>query len=234
MVVLPLPVGPVTRMMPSGRAIISFSSVAAARRRSPSSSSGTMPFCRSRMRSTMFSPWMVGCAGDAEIDLAAGNGQRDATVLRRARFGDVHAAHHLDAHRHRRPVGLVQARGSGAARRRCGSGCAGSLLPARSGCPRRSRLTASVSSASIRRTTGWLYSSIGCRQALVVDLAGFDLVQDAVDRQLVAVVLVDGAVDLGFAGEQRFDLDMLGASSARTWSRRDDVVGCRRSPASGA
>jgi hypothetical protein len=28
---------------------------------SPSLSSGTMPFCRSRMRRTMFSPWMVGC-----------------------------------------------------------------------------------------------------------------------------------------------------------------------------
>jgi hypothetical protein len=58
-VVLPLPVGPVTMMMPSGRAIMRF------RRSSCDSSmlslsSGTMPFCRSRMRSTTFSPCEVG------------------------------------------------------------------------------------------------------------------------------------------------------------------------------
>ncbi len=39
----------------------------------------------------------------------------------------------------------------------------------------------------------------GGLQALVVDLAGLDLVQDAVDRELVAVELVDELVELGLA-----------------------------------
>ena len=39
-----------------------------------------------------------------------------------------------------------------------------------------------------------------------VDFAGFNLVQDAVDGQFVTVILVDGMVDFGLAGEQRFDL----------------------------
>jgi len=50
---------------------------------------------------------------------------------------------------------------------------------------------------------------IGCRQAFPVDFPGFDFVQDAVDRQFVPVVLVDCSVDLGFAGQQGFDLGAL-------------------------
>ena len=42
----------------------------------------------------------------------------------------------------------------------------------------------------------------------VVNLAGLDLLQDAIDRQLVTVELVDGLVDLGLGGEQRHDLDV--------------------------
>ena len=45
---------------------------------------------------------------DTEVDLPAADIECDASVLRRARFGDVHAAHHLDAHSHGRPVGLMQ------------------------------------------------------------------------------------------------------------------------------
>ena len=59
MVDLPLPVGPVTRMIPSGRAIIR-RSPASASPASPSRSRATTPLCRSSTRSTMFSPWMVG------------------------------------------------------------------------------------------------------------------------------------------------------------------------------
>ncbi len=59
-VVLPLPVGPVTSTMPSGLAMIILSRLSAASSR-PSPSSDTMPFCRSRMRSTRFSPCVVGC-----------------------------------------------------------------------------------------------------------------------------------------------------------------------------
>ena len=60
MVVLPLPVGPVTRMMPSGRDIMIFS-VRSDSFGNSSFSSGITPFSRSRTRNTMFSPWMVGC-----------------------------------------------------------------------------------------------------------------------------------------------------------------------------
>src|SRR3989475_3105907 len=45
---------------------------------------------------------------DAEIDRAAREHQRDAPVLWGTCFGDVHLRHHLDAHRHGRPVRLVQ------------------------------------------------------------------------------------------------------------------------------
>ena len=44
----------------------------------------------------------------AKIDLPAAHVERDAAVLRRARLGDVHAAHHLDTHGHCRPVRLMQ------------------------------------------------------------------------------------------------------------------------------
>ena len=60
-VVLPLPVGPVTRITPSGRAIMSFNKFNSVSAR-PRASSGTMPFWRSSTRSTKFSPCVVGCA----------------------------------------------------------------------------------------------------------------------------------------------------------------------------
>ena len=41
----------------------------------------------------------------------------------------------------------------------------------------------------------------GRLQAAKVDLAGFDLVQNAVDGQFVTIGLVDGPVDFGFAGK---------------------------------
>jgi hypothetical protein len=53
----------------------------------------------------------------------------------------------------------------------------------------------------------------GRLQAAKVDLAGFDFVQDAVDRQFIAVALVDGAIDLGLAGEQGVDLDFVAGQS---------------------
>jgi hypothetical protein len=61
------------------------------------------------------------------------------------------------------------------------------------------------------------------RQAAVVDFAGFDLVQDAVDRQFVAVILVDGARDFRFAGDQRIDQQFRMDQRAQL-VQRDDVV----------
>ena len=59
-VVLPLPVGPVMIRMPSGRASIRLS-VLSTCLGSLIWSRLMMDFSRSRIRSTMFSPWMVGC-----------------------------------------------------------------------------------------------------------------------------------------------------------------------------
>jgi len=46
-------------------------------------------------------------------------------------------------------------------------------------------------------------------QALIVDLAGFDLPQDAVDGKFMAVELVDEFVELRLAGEHRLHLDVV-------------------------
>ena len=48
-----------------------------------------------------------------------------------------------------------------------------------------------------------------CRQALKIDFTGFDFVQDAVDRELIAEILVDGARDFRFARQQRHHLERL-------------------------
>ena len=148
-----------------------------------------MPFWRSRMRSTIFRRgWSA--AGDAEVD---GAGRAPSGVMRPScgrGFGDVHAGQHLDAHRHRRPVGLVQ--GADLAQHAVDAVAdaqeIGFRLEVDVG--RLALDGASVRIESIRRTTGWLYSS--ATPTGPVDFAGFDFVQDAVDRQFVAVILVDG------------------------------------------
>ncbi len=53
-----------------------------------------------------------------------------------------------------------------------------------------------------------MYSSPPALQALVVDFSGLDLLQDPVDRQLVAVELVDVVLELGLGCEQCLDLDI--------------------------
>ena len=58
--VLPLPVGPVTTKIPSGRAIMRLSS-ASVDSRKPILLRGTIDFSRSNTRKTIFSPWIVGC-----------------------------------------------------------------------------------------------------------------------------------------------------------------------------
>ena len=58
----------------------------------------------------------------------------------------------------------------------------------------------------------------------VVDLAGLDLLQDAVDRELVAVVVLDRALDLGLARQAQLDLELALEVRAQLVDR-DDVVG---------
>ena len=172
----------------------------------------------------MFSPWVVGCDGDAEVDRAAGQRERDAAVLRRARLGDVHLRHDLDAHRHRRPVGLVQAADLAQHAVDAVADAQEVLLG----------LEVDVGGAALHRVGEQRVDQAHHRlrvlvaarlQALVVDLAGLDLVQDAVDRELVAVELLDRAL--------RSPTRPRGAARSRSSPaelraqlvERDDVVG---------
>ena len=107
-VVLPLPVGPVTSRMPSGRASIRLSVFRCAWCR-PSWSRRTMRLFPVQDAQHDVLAVDGRLRRHAEIDRPAGQVERDAPVLRCAGLGDVHAAHDLQAHRHRRPVVLVQA-----------------------------------------------------------------------------------------------------------------------------
>ena len=161
-------------------------------------------------------------AGDTEIHLAAGHRQPDAAVLRGAHFGDIHAGKHLDAHRHRRPVGFVQ--GTDLAQHAVDAVTDAQKIGLRLEVDVGDFALDGVGEDRVDQADDRLaVFVVGRRQAFPVDLAGFDFLQDAVDRQFVAVILVDGAVDLGFAGNQRFDLDVFGHQGAHP-VEADDVV----------
>src|SRR5947208_15813616 len=66
-------------------------------------------------------------------------------------------------------------------------------------------------------------SVAGRLQALVIDLASLDLVQDAVDRKIVAVVLVDSPADFALAREPRLQRE-LPAQLRTHLVQRHDVV----------
>jgi hypothetical protein len=170
----------------------------------------------------MFSPWMVGWQATRKSTWRPRMFSVDAAVLRRARFGDVHAAHHLDAHRHRRPVGLVQ--GADLAQHAVDAVADAQEIGFRLEVDVRRVALDGIGQDRVDQADHRLAVFVGRGlQAAVVDFAGFDFVQDAVDRQLVAVVLVDGAVDFGFAGKQGVDLDVF-VRQACAPCRGDDVV----------
>ncbi len=161
----------------------------------------------------------------AKVDLAAGKLDRDAAILRRARLGDVHIADDFQAHRHRRPVGFVQAAD-------LPQDAVDAIADAQK---RLLRLEVDVGGAVLHRVGqqridqahhGLAVFIRGAAHAGVIDFARFDLVQDAVDRQLEAIVLVDGALDVGIAHQQRRDGDALDQHGADL-VQRHDVVGVR-------
>ena len=86
-VVLPLPVGPVTRIRPSGRSTMRFRAARSASPR-PSWSRATIPFCRSSTRRTIFSPCSVGsvdtrkstCRPDMVREIRPSCGKRDSAM----------------------------------------------------------------------------------------------------------------------------------------------------------
>ena len=160
--------------------------------------------------------------GNAKIDLPPAHAEGDATVLRRPRFGNVHAAQDLDAHGHGRPVRLVQ-------RADLAQHAVDAVTDAQEAGLRFEVDVGGfafdgVGQDRVDEPDDRLAVFVGRRlQAAKIDLAGFDLVQDAVDRELVTVGLVDGTVDLGFTGEQRVNLDVVGRQAADA-VECDDIV----------
>ena len=159
---------------------------------------------------------------NAEIDLPATHVECDPAILWRARFGDVHAAHDLDTHGHCWPVGLVER----------------AYLSEHAVDP-----VADAQEADFRLKVdvgGLALHSIGQQrvdqpddrlavfvrrrlQPAKVDFPGLDLVQDAVNRQFIAIGLVDGAINFGFAGEQRVDLDVVVGQPANLVERNNVI-----------
>ena len=162
---------------------------------------------------------------DAEIDLAAGQGERDAPVLRCARLGDVHAAHDFQAHGERRPVVLVQ--GTNLAQHAVDA--VAEAQKAFFGLEMDIRRTALDRIGQQRVDQAYdrlaVLGVVGI-ETFVVDLAGLDLAQNAVDGEFEAVELVDGFLDLRLAGHQRLDLDVA-AEQCGDLIECDDVEGIR-------
>ena len=162
-----------------------------------------------------------GLGGNAEIHRAAVQREREPPVLRRARLRDVHAADDLDAHGDAGHVGLVEAPHR----------LEHAVDAVADAQERVLGLEVDVGGAALHRVDEQRVDKAHHRlrvlvaarlQALVVDLAGLDLLQDAVDRQLVAVELVDVVLELGFGRELCLDLDLRAEHRAQL-VHRDDV-----------
>ena len=155
---------------------------------------------------------------DAEVDLAADDGARDAPVLRRAGFRDVHVRHDLEAYRDRGPVGFVQAADLAQHAVDAVADAQETLF----------RFEVNVRGAALDRVGEHDVDEAHERLAVLLDialvigvvrLAGFDFAQDAVDRQFVTVELVDRIRDFGLAREYRHQFDMLADLDANAIQR---------------
>ena len=151
-----------------------------------------------------------------EIDRPAGQVERDAAVLRRAGLGDVHAAHDLEAHGNAGPVVLVQAS-------YLLEDAVDAVANAQEG---ELGLEVDVRGAALHGVDHQCIDQPHDRlgvfiaaglETLPVELAGLDLPQDAVDRQLEAVELIDEVLELGFPGEH-------GAQLHVRWQRGAQLV----------
>ena len=107
-VVLPLPVGPVTRIRPSGRSIIRPSSASAPDDIPQLVERNEPPAAVEHPQHDVL-PVRGGKGRDPVVDVTAGHGEGHPAVLGGARLRDVHAAHHLEAHGDRGPVAAVEA-----------------------------------------------------------------------------------------------------------------------------
>ena len=121
MVVLPVPVGPVTRMMPCGRRDEVVEDAAARPGRSRAPARSCTSTSGSKMRITTFSPKATGRVETRSSTSRPPRIGLDAAVLRPALLGDVEARQRLDARDDGGVHDLGHASGCRAARRRCGS-----------------------------------------------------------------------------------------------------------------
>ena len=164
-----------------------------------------------------------GLGGHPEIDGAAAEEQRNAPVLRCACFRDVHAAHDLQAYHHGRPVGLVQ-------RTDLAQHAVNAVSDADEAFFRLKVQVGGfalygISQQGIDQPDHRLaVFALSQRQAGGIHFAGFDLAQDAVNRQLVAVILVNGPVDVAFAGQHRHDVAQAVAGLQADLVQCHDVV----------
>jgi hypothetical protein len=160
------------------------------------------------MRSTMFSPCVVGCEDTRKSTWCPESVSEMRPSCGRARLGDVHPAHHLQAHHHRRPVVLVQRPDL----------AQHAVDPVADAQEPLLRLEVDVGGVALGRVVQQrihqahhrlaVFVEIG-GERLVVDLAGLDLVQDPVDGELEAVVVLDADGDVGFAREHLLDAQVL-------------------------
>ncbi len=161
--------------------------------------------------------------GAAEIDGMSADVHRDTAILRCACFSDVHAAHHLETHRHGGPIGFVQ--GTDLAQ-----DAVDTVADAQEA---RLRLEVNVGGVALDRIgqqcVDQAYHRLAVlvgrdREAAEIDFAGLDFVQDAIDRQFVAVMLIDGTGDFRFAGQHGVD-QQIGRDQRAQFVLCDDIVG---------
>ena len=219
-VVLPQPVGPVTTRMPSGP-----------RHHQLQFAQGVggeahllqlmMDFSRSSMRSTMFSPWMPGWVETRKSigrpfsvsDMRPSCGARVSAMFMPLK--------HFHPHQDARPVGLVQAAD-------LFQHAVDAVADAQEGVL---GLEVDVGGAALHRIDQQradqphhrlgVFLGLGV-EAGVIDFAGLDFAQDAVERELEAVELVDAFQQLRFARQQGVDFE-LAAERGFQLVERDDV-----------
>ncbi len=163
----------------------------------------------------------AGLRRHAEVDRAAVQRQGHAAVLRRARLGDVHPGQHFEPHQDAGPVGLVQAAD-------LFEHAVDAVADAQEGVL---GLEVDVGGFALHRVGQQradqphhrlgVFLGVGV-EAGVIDFAGFDFAQDAVEREVEAVELVDAFQQLRFGRQQGVDFELAAERGAQL-VERDDV-----------
>ena len=159
----------------------------------------------------------------AKVHAAPADGQRHPPVLRRTALGNVHARHQLEAHQHGVPVAAMQH--AHLAQHAVDAVADTQELALGLEVDVGGQLVHRVRQQSVHQTHHRVaVAALSLRERGHVDLAGLDLLDDAVDGQLIAVELVDGGQHIGRTGQA--PRDGHPQSHMRTdLVARNDVVG---------